>query len=139
MSGRMTLQPNSSQPAVLVQIGNISATQNQIMTPAGSWPLSNINVTSVDQTATTTHTPAWAIIMTILFIWFFLLSLLFLLAREVRVAGYIAVHIQAGQQSYTEQVAVYSALQRADVLNRVTFLQSLIGQARFTAQNPNQY
>lgn len=114
----------------LVRIMNISATAEHVITPVGSWPLAQINVTSTDQTSTTTHTPAWAIVMTILFIWFFLLSLLFLLARQTRVSGYIAIYIQAGSQSYTEQVPVYSAVQRADVLNRVTYLQGLIGQAR---------
>ncbi|MFJ3956238.1 hypothetical protein [Arthrobacter sp. NPDC090010] len=100
------------------------------MTPAGSWPLRDVNVTTTDQTATTTHTPGWAIVLVILFIWFFLLSLLFLLARESRVRGYIAVHIQAGAYSYTEQVPVASEGARADVMNRVLFAQSLIGRAR---------
>jgi len=43
--------------------------------------------------------------------------------------------IQAGTQSFTEQVPVWSAQQRADVLNRVAYLQQLIGQAR----NAQQY
>jgi hypothetical protein len=89
-----------------------------------------VNVTTADQTATTTHTPAWAIVMVVLVIWFFFLSLLFLLAREVRVTGYVAIHIQSGSQSYTEQIPVNSAAQRYDVFNRVAYLQSLIGYAR---------
>ncbi|MFJ3395316.1 hypothetical protein [Leifsonia aquatica] len=60
-----------------------------------------------------------------------MLSLLFLFARETRVAGYIAIHITAANgQTYTEQVPVHNALQRADILNRVGYLQSLIGRAR---------
>jgi hypothetical protein len=114
----------------LVSIGNVHITEQYVITPAGSWPLEQVNVTTTDQTSTTTHTPAWAIVMVILFIWFFLLSLLFLLARETRISGFVAVHIQAGGYSYTEQVQVYSAVQRADVLNRVLFVQSLIGRAR---------
>jgi hypothetical protein len=89
--------------------------------------------TTVDQTATTTHTPAWAIVMVVLFIWLFFLSLLFLLAREVRVTGYVAIHIQSGSQSYTEQIPVNSAAQRYEVFNRVAYLQSLIGFARANA------
>ncbi|QHK19737.1 hypothetical protein GU243_08350 [Pseudarthrobacter psychrotolerans] len=68
--------------------------------------------------------------MVILFIWFFLLSLLFLLARQTRVNGFIAVNIQAGPHTYTEQVPVSSAQQRHDTLNRVLYVQGLIGHAR---------
>ncbi|MDQ0241458.1 hypothetical protein [Arthrobacter bambusae] len=130
----MTIQPahSSGQAAPLVSIGNVHVTEQYVMTPAGTWPLAQVNVTTTDQTSTTTHTPAWAIVMVILFIWFFLLSLLFLLARETRISGFVAVHIQAGNYSYTEQVPVYSAVQRADVLNRALYVQSLIGRARNT-------
>jgi hypothetical protein len=128
----MTLEPfgSSGMAAHLVSIGNVHATEEHVITPVGTWPLADVNVSTSDQTATTTHTPAWAIVLVILFIWFFLLSLLFLLARETRVSGFIAVHIQAGSYSYTEQVPVYSAQQRWDVLNRVLFLQGAIGRAR---------
>ncbi|MCC9068500.1 hypothetical protein [Arthrobacter cryoconiti] len=128
----MTLVPNFpdnwAQP--LMSLGNVHVTEKQVMTPAGTWPLAQVNVTSIDQTSTTTHTPGWAIVLVIVFIWFFLLSLLFLLARETRVQGYVAVHIQAGPQSYTEQIPVRNAYQRAEVFNRVAYLQRLIGQAR---------
>lgn len=127
-------QQPSPPPQFLVGFGNVNATQDWIVTPAGSWPLADINVTSHDQTSTTTHTPAWAVVMTIVFIWFFLLSLLFLLAKETRVSGYIAVTIQSGTQVYTEQVPVWNAAQRADALNRVGYLQSLIGQARYNRE-----
>jgi hypothetical protein len=122
------------QNPYLVSVGNVHATADWVVTPAGSWPAADVNVTTVDQTATTTHTPTWAIVMVVIFIWFFLLSLLFLLARETRVSGYVAIHIQANGQSYTEQVPVADAFQRADVLNRVTYLQSVIGQARYRRQ-----
>ncbi len=129
----MTLQPmnfSSGPGQPLVSIGNVHFTEQHVITPAGTWPLAQTNVTTTDQTTTTTHTPAWAIVMVILFIWFFLLSLLFLLARQTRVSGYVAVHIQSGGYSYTEQVPVFSAAQKADVFNRVLFAQGLIGRAR---------
>ena len=128
----MTLVPNfpDSFAQPLINIGNVHVTEKQIITPAGSWPLAEVNVTTADQTSTTTHTPGWAIVMVIIFIWFFFLSLLFLLAKETRTRGYVAVHIQAGPHSYTEQVPVGNAVQRADVFNRVAYIQSLIGHAR---------
>lgn len=131
----MTMQPvgGTGLPVspYLVSIGNVHATPDWVVTPAGTWPISTVNVTTQDQTATTTHTPAWAIIMVILFIWFFLLSLLFLFAREPRVSGYVNVTLWGpGGQSYTENVPVWNAAQRADTFQRVTYLQSIIGQSR---------
>lgn len=129
----MTMQPaNGATPSLyLVSIGNVHATSEWVVTPAGSWPIGTVNVTTQDQTATTTHTPGWAIVMVILFIWFFLLSLLFLLAREVRVSGFVNVTIWGpGGQTYTENVQVWTAEQRADVFNRVAYLQSIEGQHR---------
>jgi hypothetical protein len=115
----------------LVSIGNIHATQHHVVTPGGTWPLADVNVGTTDQTATTTHTPAWAIVMVVLFIWFFLLSLLFLLARETRIQGFVAVTVYGPNgQSYIEHLPVWSAEARADVFNRVTYLQGLIGLER---------
>jgi hypothetical protein len=133
-SGVMSQYQSVPQPRHLVSIGNVHVTDQYVITPAGSWPLADTNVTSADQTATTTHTPAWAIVLVVLLIWFFFLSLLFLLARERQVSGFIAVTIQANGQRYTEQVPVASEAQRYDVLNRVAYLQSLIGQARYMRQ-----
>lgn len=134
----MTIQPASGGAAPpappLVSIGNIHATQHHLVTPAGTWPIADVSITTQDQTQTTTHTPAWAIVMVVIFIWFFLLSLLFLLARETRVSGYVNVTVWApGGQSYVENVPVWDAAQRADVFNRVGYLQNLIGQARWRA------
>ena len=125
-------QYGSAQPApFLVSIGNIHATQHHVVTPAGTWPIAEVNVATNDQTSTTTHTPTWAIVMVVIFIWFFLLSLLFLLARETRVQGYITVTIYGDGRSYVENVPVWNPMQRADIFNRTAFLQSLIGQERF--------
>ncbi len=127
----MTLQqPQPQASPFLVGIGNIHATGEFVVTPAGSWPLADTNVSTADYTVTTTHTPAWAVVMVVVFIWFFLLSLLFLLAREMRVSGYIAVTVFANGQSYVENIPVASAAQRAEVLGRVGYLQGLIGQHR---------
>jgi hypothetical protein len=116
----------------LVTIGGVGANADVIMTPGGSWPLAEVNVTTQDQTTTTTHTPTWAIVMTVVTVWFFLLGLLFLLARERRVQGNVAVTVWAGNgQSYTEFVPISSEYERAEVVNRVAYLQGIIGQARW--------
>ncbi|UOQ88041.1 hypothetical protein MUN74_12135 [Agromyces endophyticus] len=126
----MTLAQPAGPTPYLVSIGNMHATQQWLVTPGGNWPLAEVNVSTNDQTQVTTHTPAWAIVMVVLFIWFFLLSLLFLLARESRVQGFISITVQANGQAYVENVPVWSAQDRAEVYNRVAYLQGLIGQER---------
>lgn len=130
------MMPSSpySVPAPLVTIGRIEATATHVVTPTGAWPLAQADVTAEDHTRTTTHTPAWAIIMVIVFIWFFLLSLLFLFARESRTSGTVLVKVWVGGNLvYTEQIAVVAAPQVADVISRTTYLQNLIGAARARA------
>lgn len=126
------MQPAAPQPGqTLVQIGAISANDHWIVTPVGTWKTSEVSVVSTDQTATTTHTPAWAIVLVILFIWFLLLSLLFLLARERRISGFVSVQVLGPNgQVHAQQIPVASDAARWDVLNRVNYLQSLIGHAR---------
>lgn len=126
----MTLVHPAQPAPYLVSIGNMHATQHHLVTPGGTWPLADVNVTTNDQTHITTHTPTWAIVMVVIFIWFFLLSLLFLLARESRVQGFISVTVYAGGQAYVENVPVWNEAQRYEVFNRVAYLQGLIGQER---------
>jgi len=126
-----TVPPGGPTEPYLVSIGNIHATAHRVVTPAGTWPIADINVASVDQTSTTSRTPTWAVVLAIVLVWFFLLSLLFLLARETRVQGYVAVTITTGRgHSYVEQVPVADDRSRLEVFNRVAYLQNLIGQAR---------
>lgn len=115
----------------LVSIGNIHATQHELVTPSGTWPLAEVNVASADQTSTTTRTPTWAIVLVVVLIWFFLLSLLFLLIRETRIQGYISVTVtHSSGQSYFEQIPITSEVARSDVFGRLMYLQSLIGGER---------
>jgi len=115
----------------LVSIGNIHATQEYVVTPAGTWPLAEVSVESRDQTATTSGIPMWAIVLVVVFIWFFFLSLLFLLAREERTSGSVVVTVthNAGGQ-WVEHVPIQAPHWRNDTLARVSFLQNVVGAAR---------
>lgn len=112
-------------------LGQISANDYWVTTPAGSWPLKEISVTPHDQTSVVSRIPVWAIVMAVFTFMFFLLGLLFLLARENVITGYISVTVSTTQgQAYTEQMPVYDLMGRHDIFARVNYLQSLIGQAR---------
>lgn len=121
--------PNES--SYLISVGHIHATQDYVVTPAGTWPLAEVTVESRDQTATTSGIPAWAVILVIVFIWFFLLSLLFLLAREERTSGSIVVTVThtSGRQ-WVEHVHIQAPHWRDDTLARVSYLQNLVNAAR---------
>lgn len=125
--------PTGPQPVqFVVSIGNVHATPQYVVTPSGSWPLGEVNVSATDQTHVTTHTPTWAIVLCLIFVWFFLLSLLFLLAKETRVSGFVTVGVAARNgQAHVENIPVMNDVQRADVFHRVGYLQSLVGQARW--------
>lgn len=131
----MSMQPLGGAPAptpVLVSIGSVGVSQDRIVTPSGTWPTAQVNITAQDQTTATSSIPVWAIVMTVITVWFFLLGLLFLLAKERRTQGNVSVSIWAANgQSHTEFVQVYSEEQRADVFNRVAYAQNVIGQARW--------
>ncbi|WP_188896419.1 hypothetical protein [Microlunatus endophyticus] len=130
----MSIQPSTpggSAEPFLVSIGNIHATERHVVTPAGAWPIADVNIASVDQTSMSTRTPTWAVVLAIALVWFFLLSLLFLLAKESRLQGYIAVTVTTPRgQSYVEQVPVANGKARYEVFNRVSYLQNLIGRER---------
>lgn len=127
------LAPQEPSP-VLVTLGRIAANEHWVTTPVGSWKLKDISVTPYDQTVLVSRIPVWAIVMAIVTAVFFLLGLLFLLAKENQVAGYVSVIISTTDgQSYTEQLPINSAPIHHDVLSRIHYLQSLIGQARVRA------
>lgn len=125
------LQP-SQPPRALAAVGNIQVTEQWLYTPAGPWPLKDVNVSAIDQTRQEQKIPAWAIVMTILTVWFFLLGFLFLLAKTSVVSGHVAVTItnMDGRQ-HVEYVRVGSESQRLAVFAQVAYVQQLVNHARW--------
>ena len=116
---------------ILLTVGQIVVNEHWLTTPAGSWELKEANVSLFDQTRMESRIPSWAIVTAIITALFFLVGLLFLLARENTITGFITVTITSEQgQAYTEHVPVNSPMMRADIFSRVNYIQSLIGQAR---------
>lgn len=83
----------SSGDAPLVTMGDITVTRNSVIVPQGRFPLRGTTWTVQDSIQVTESIPAWAIVMTILFVWLCLLGLLFLLAKERRYAGFVVVTV----------------------------------------------
>ena len=119
------------QPAhVLAAVGDIQATATHLITPSGTVPLSTVNIYAMDQTHTTSKTPTWAIVAAVVTFWFALLGLLFLLVKEAKTEGYILLTVDGPGMRHVSQVPVFTAEQRADVMQRAAYLQMLAGQAR---------
>lgn len=137
----MSVVPVYSQPASatsatgpeILRIGSgIIVTQTHIVTPNGSWPLRDCEISCTDQLSTSHQTPAWAIILGLLLIPFTcFLSLLFLLAKDTHVSGAVMVSVRGRRGGYIEQVPVSGPGAQAlvaDVHGRVQFSQNVIWQ-----------
>lgn len=92
----MTLeQPGFHQPGpVLITIGDIAVTPDEVLTPRGRRPVGRVYWSLVDMSRTRQVIPTWAIVLAIVFALFCLLGLLFLLAKEDRIEGWVQVSVQ---------------------------------------------
>jgi hypothetical protein len=123
-------QPSYPPGPPLVTIGDISCTQQAVITPSGSIPISEVNWTVADLTRTESRIPPWAIVLAIVFFLFCLLGLLFLLVKETTTTGYLQVTAQGPRFMHTTQIPVSSQAQIADVHARVNYARSLGHAAR---------
>jgi hypothetical protein len=114
----------------LVSIGDISCTQEHVITPQGTQPVGEVTWTFTDMSQTSQEIPTWAVICAIVgffFVCFF--SLLFLLAKETKTTGWVQVTIQAPGFAHTTQLPVYGAYQVTDYAARFEYARSLSAAA----------
>jgi hypothetical protein len=120
---------SSSQPAVLVTIGDIACTADSVITPSASRPIREVTWTFTDMSRTTEGIPTWAIVMAIVFFIVCFLGLLFLLARETRTEGFVQITVQSPGFLHAVQLPVSSPTQVADYNARVNYARSLAAAA----------
>ena len=109
--------PYQATPQYLVQIGDIGVTDHQVVTPYGSAPLAGSRWYIEDHTYTQPFTPTWAIVLTVVgFFIVFVISLLFLLVKEHRVAGFLDVTVRSG--SFTGMTRVPAGTPEAAQLHQ---------------------
>ncbi len=114
------------RPGFLVQIGSIVVTQTEVITPAGTIPLSQAQFTFVDQSYTTRKTPTWAYVAAI--VGFFIVtvfSLFFLLAKENVTVGNVVVGVRGPGLDYAEPLYVSNVTQVQDAYARVQYANNL--------------
>ncbi|GAA4232114.1 hypothetical protein GCM10022254_31170 [Actinomadura meridiana] len=71
----------------------MSLTSTHVILPYGRYPLHGATWTVQDSTQTTEGIPVVAIVLTIIFVWFCLLGLLFLLMKERRYVGFVSISV----------------------------------------------
>lgn len=124
--------PVNPVPArLMVQIGGIVVTSEQVQTPAGSIPLHLASFTVLDQTRTIRVTPTWAKVAALA--GFFVLtvfSLLFLLVKEDQTQGQVLVGVVGGNVNYQEPVVILNRAQAQDVISRVGYAEQLVRSMR---------
>jgi hypothetical protein len=73
--------------------------------------------------------PTWAIVMTVIGVFFCLLGLLFLLVKEERTEGWVQIVVQGPGFLHQTQLPVSSVLQVQDYNARVAYARSLVAAA----------
>lgn len=122
-------QQNPSPEQVLVTIGDITFSKSWLVTPIGSRPLAGTQIIVTDMSRTETKIPTWAIVLAVIGAFFFLLGLLFLLAKETVTTGSIQVAVQNGNLAHATQIPAYSPAGVQDVHGRVAYARQLIAAA----------
>lgn len=123
----MTMTPQGGYEPVLMVIGDISVSQHQVYTPNGAFPLAGTNWMVQDNSMTTRVIPTWAIVVTIIgFFFIFLFSLLFLLAKENRVQGFVQVTVQGPGLYHATQVPALGPQTAFDLNHRVNYVRQLV-------------
>jgi hypothetical protein len=122
-------QPQPGTQPLLVSIGDIGVSESWVITPSGTRPVGQVHWMFSDLSRTTEKIPTWAIVCLVIFVWFCLLGLLFLLAKETRTEGHIQVTVQGPGLVHTVQLPVFSPEQVYDYNARVNFARSLSAAA----------
>ena len=79
-----------------------------------------------NNTATTESIPAYAIVLTVIFVWLCLLGLLFLLIKERKTTGFVQVTVHGPGFHHATQVPIGDLAQLQDIESRVSYIRSLV-------------
>lgn len=112
--------PPPGQEPVLLSIGDISVTPTHVIVPQGRYPLHGCTWTVQDSTQVTEGIPPVAIVLTIIFVWFCLIGLLFLLMKEKKYSGFVSITVTGMGLYHTVQfpAAAQTGAWAADMVSR---------------------
>ncbi|MGW5369937.1 hypothetical protein ACWER6_13410 [Streptomyces sp. NPDC004009] len=113
--------------AVLLAIGDIMVTGDQIVTPAGQLPLRGAVWNATDMSHTEERIPPHAIVLAVVFFLFCLLGLLFLLMKEKRTTGYIQVTVTSAGRHHSTMVPARDPATFPAIMGQINYARSLSG------------
>jgi hypothetical protein len=123
------MMPAPGTDPVLLSIGDISVTQTHIYVPQGRYPLHGTTWTVQDSTQVSEGIPPVAIILTIVFVWFCLIGLLFLLMKQKRYTGFVSITVTG--------MGLYHSVQFPSAQHTGAWAADMVGRARaITASAP---
>ena len=110
---------------VLVTIGDIIVTPDNVITPQGKRPIGTVYWSVTDMSRTEKHIPTWAIVLAILFALACLVGLLFLLVKEEVTEGWVQVAVQGQNFYHAVQLPVSSPDQARRYNDMVNYARSV--------------
>jgi hypothetical protein len=111
--------------ATLMTIGDIAITESGIMTPAGLLPLRGAVWTVSDMSRTESKTPAYAIVLAVIFALACLVGLFFLLIKENQTSGFAQVTVNSGGKFHAVMIPVRSPQDIYAITQQVNYARSL--------------
>lgn len=121
--------PVPGNEPVLLSIGDISVTPTHVIVPQGRYPLHGTTWTVQDSTQVTEGIPPVAIVLTIIFVWFCLIGLLFLLMKEKKYGGFVSITVTG--------MGLYHTVQFPAAQQTGAWAADMVGRARaITASAP---
>jgi hypothetical protein len=125
------MTPPPGNDPVLLSIGDISVTQTQIHVPQGRFPVNGTTWAVQDSTQVTESIPPVAIILTVVFVWFCLIGLLFLLMKQKRYTGFVTITVTG--------VGLYHSVQFPSAQHTGAWAADMVGRARAIAASAPPY
>ncbi|MFG2267699.1 hypothetical protein [Streptomyces sp. NPDC048720] len=110
---------------MLLAIGDIMVTGDQIITPAGQLPLRGAVWNATDMSHTEERIPTHAVVLAVVFFLFCLLGLLFLLMKEKRTTGYIQVSVTSAGRHHSTMVPAQGPGAFPAIMGQINYARSL--------------
>jgi hypothetical protein len=113
----------------LATIGDISISQHWVYTPTGPHPIRGSVWTMTDMSHWEEKISTAGIVLTIIFVWFCLLGLLFLLMKDRRMVGYIQVTVQGSGFHHSTMIPATGPHSAMGVYQMVNYARGLAAAA----------
>lgn len=117
---------NRASEPILVALGEMACSQFHVITPVGTYPLAWTTWEIGNRSSTTKYTPAWAIVLAVIFSFVFLVGLFFLLIKRSRTEGFLLVSAHGPDFSYVAHIDVASPMEIAEIEAKVEYVRRLV-------------